>query len=164
MALATCPHCHAAIDDNALLCPECGQAQVPQLSKAQLRLINLGEERATVLPLALGCGAGLLAGVLLLLAVLLVKRDGFDFTDPVERRIPGALVLGPAMLGGMLALVACVLRGRWARSPYVGRPRRGSGPETRVCAACGAPLTDLAATECTPCALNNAERTLRNGP
>lgn len=150
MASVNCAHCNAVIDDNDLLCPDCGQAQVPQLSKAQLRMINMQEERSTVLPLLLGGGGGLVVGCLLVTAFLM-RADGYDFADPVQRRDPVALLLGPAVLGVMLALVICVLRGRWARSPYVGRARRGLTHETRVCATCGAPLTNVAAAECERC-------------
>jgi hypothetical protein len=62
MPTATCQNCAKEFDDELLCCPHCGEAQIPQLSKAQLRLEQMKASRGPLAAIYIGLALGLLAG------------------------------------------------------------------------------------------------------
>jgi hypothetical protein len=62
MATIACSQCGKEFDDGVLCCPHCGAAQIPQLSKAQLRLEQMKASHGPMAGIYLGMLLGLLAG------------------------------------------------------------------------------------------------------
>jgi hypothetical protein len=97
MAVITCPQCGKEFEDDVLLCPHCGTAQIPQLSKADLREQNLKASRGPFGFILAGTGVGLLIGALVLTVAAL--RDEATLAH-------GAGMLLAGMLGGAAGIVA----------------------------------------------------------
>jgi hypothetical protein len=62
MPSIACSRCQREFDDELLCCPHCGTAQIPQLSKAELRLLNIKESRGALGVIYGGMAAGALIG------------------------------------------------------------------------------------------------------
>ena len=105
MASSTCPQCGKEFDDEELLCPHCGAAQIPQLSKAELRVRNLQASRGPYAASLLGTAAGVLVGGVVLAVALARGQATLGHW--------AGLLLG-GMLGGAVGLVVhyYVLAGR----------------------------------------------------
>jgi hypothetical protein len=109
--------------EDELLCPNCGAAQIPQISKERLRA-ELGAARegpSRAWP-AVGCAAGLLVGILIAwLFSLWGPRDEGDWT----RSRTQAEIVFLLMVGGLIGgLIIRVLRtsGRRRRNQDDSRP------------------------------------------
>ncbi len=100
MALISCSQCGQPFEDDILCCPHCGTAQIPQLSKGELRMRALKASRGPFGAILAGTGLGLLlGGVILVVAVLQGK---FDIAKGVFY-VSGVLIGG--MLGGACGIV-----------------------------------------------------------
>src|SRR5262249_9029137 len=93
MALVKCSACEREFEDDVLCCPHCGTAQIPQLTKAELRQQNLRASRGPYGAILAGTGVGLLLGAILL-AVAVLQGD-FDINK-------GLMYAAGVVLGGML--------------------------------------------------------------
>src|SRR2546421_19683 len=62
MGVVVCPQCCKEFDDELLCCPHCGEAQIPQLSRAQLRLAQMQASRGPLAAIYIGLALGMLAG------------------------------------------------------------------------------------------------------
>jgi hypothetical protein len=62
MGVVVCHQCGKDFEDELLCCPHCGEAQIPQMSKAQLRLEQMKASRGPLAAIYIGLGLGLLAG------------------------------------------------------------------------------------------------------
>jgi hypothetical protein len=91
MAAIRCAQCGQEFEDDVLCCPHCGAAQIPQLSKAQLRVQNWNASRGPYGLILLGTGVGLLIGA----AVLTVAA----LRDEATIQHGAGMLLG-GMLGG----------------------------------------------------------------
>ena len=101
MALVKCSTCEKEFEDDVLCCPHCGTAQIPQLTKAELRQQNLQASRGPYGAILAGTGIGLLLGsVLLAVAVL---RGDLDINKGLM--YAAGVILG-GMLGGACGIVA----------------------------------------------------------
>jgi hypothetical protein len=96
MALIRCEQCGQEYEEDLFLCPHCGSAQIPQMSKADLRMENLKAARGPLGAILIGTAVGLLLGVIIL--VVAIYRD--------EAGLPhGAGMLLGGMLGGAVGLL-----------------------------------------------------------
>src|SRR5262249_56415292 len=93
MALITCATCGQQFEDDVLCCPHCGTAQIPQLSKAELRMRALKASRGPFGAILAGTGIGLLLGILILVVAIL--RGDFDIAK-------GVFYVSGVLIGGML--------------------------------------------------------------
>ncbi len=62
MTLIVCPQCNVEFEDDVLCCPHCGTAQIPQLSKAQLRLEQMKAAHGPLAAIYIGLALGFLVG------------------------------------------------------------------------------------------------------
>ncbi len=93
MTLIACSQCGQQFEDDVLCCPHCGTAQIPQLSKAQLRMRALKASRGPFGAILAGTGIGLLIGIIILVVAIL--RGEFDVTK-------GVFYVSGVVIGGML--------------------------------------------------------------
>src|SRR5262245_21762936 len=102
MALITCFNstCGKQFEDDVLCCPHCGTAQIPQLSKAELRMRALKASRGPFGAILAGTGIGLLLGIIILVVAIL--RGDFDIAKGVFY-VSGVLIGG--MLGGACGIL-----------------------------------------------------------
>jgi hypothetical protein len=105
MTLIACSQCGQQFEDDVLCCPHCGTAQIPQLSKAQLRMRALKASRGPFGAILAGTGIGLLIGIIIL--VIAILRGEFDIAKGVYY-VSGVLIGG--MLGGACGIVFHYLR------------------------------------------------------
>jgi hypothetical protein len=102
-----CPQCGRVTADEELLCPHCGVAQIPQVSKerlrAELRAAREGPSRAWP---AVGCAAGLLVGIVVAwLFSLWGPNDPGDWTrSRTQAEIVFLLMIG-GLIGGLIVRV-----------------------------------------------------------
>ena len=97
MAVITCPQCGKEFEDDVLLCPHCGTAQIPQLSNAELRVQTRKAARGPFGFMLAGTGLGLLIGAVVLAVAAL--RDEATLGH-------GVGLLAAGMLGGAAGIVA----------------------------------------------------------
>lgn len=98
MPTITCSQCGMEYEDDVLLCPHCGTAQIPQLSKAEVRMKAL---RASAGPYGVslaGTGIGLLFGAIVLTIAALRGANA----EALLQYAAGMLIAG--MLGGAAGL------------------------------------------------------------
>jgi hypothetical protein len=95
MGVIKCAHCGQDFDDQELLCPHCGTAQIPQMSKAELRMKMLRTSAGPYGVSLVGTGIGLLIGLIVLIIAIL--RDEATLQH-------GAGMLLGGMLGGAIGL------------------------------------------------------------
>jgi len=100
MAVITCSQCGQLFEDDILCCPHCGTAQIPQLSKGELRMRALKASRGPFGAILAGTGIGLLIGGLILVAAIV--QGNFDIAKGVFY-VSGVLIGG--MLGGAGGIV-----------------------------------------------------------
>ncbi len=62
MATIVCPECGKEFEDEILCCPHCGTAQIPQMSKAQLRVANMHARGGPMVACFLGGLVGMAVG------------------------------------------------------------------------------------------------------
>src|SRR5438067_12217171 len=62
MPTVTCQNCAKDFEDELLCCPHCGEAQIPQLSRAQLRLAQMKASQGPLAAIYIGLALGMLAG------------------------------------------------------------------------------------------------------
>jgi hypothetical protein len=105
MTLIACSQCGQQFEDDVLCCPHCGTAQIPQLSKAQLRMRALKASRGPFGAILAGTGIGLLIGSIFLVVAIL--RGDFDIAKGVYY-VSGVVIGG--MLGGACGIVFHYLR------------------------------------------------------
>jgi hypothetical protein len=105
MTLILCSQCGQQFEDDVLCCPHCGTAQIPQLSKAQLRMRALKASRGPFGAILAGTGIGLLIGGIILVVAIL--RGDFDIAKGVFY-VSGVVIGG--MLGGASGIVFHYLR------------------------------------------------------
>lgn len=96
MAVIRCGQCGESFEDDVLCCPACGTAQIPQLSKAQLRAANWQASRGPYGLILLGTGLGMLIGAIVLTVAILRGEATIAH---------GAGVLLGGMLGGAAGIV-----------------------------------------------------------
>src|SRR5689334_1759797 len=78
MGLVTCLHCGQEFEEGVLCCPHCGTAQIPQLSKAELRLEHMKESRGPLGAMYLGLALGLLLGVVVFVIAAVQGSAGME--------------------------------------------------------------------------------------
>jgi hypothetical protein len=103
MPLTTCGQCWQSFDDQELLCPYCGTAVIPQLSKAELRLETMKAREGPRNAILAGTGLGLVLGIGLL--VIAIFRG-----EATPAHGAGILLLG--MFGGACGMAVYYL---WLR-------------------------------------------------
>jgi uncharacterized ferredoxin-like protein len=103
MPLVACSQCGKEFEDDILNCPHCGTSQIPQLSKAELRLEHMKASRGPMAATYIGLGIGLLIGAAWF--VVAAVQDRASFADGVA-----ILVLG--MLGSTAGFLSSYLRQR----------------------------------------------------
>src|SRR5262249_7578150 len=125
MALVKCSTCEREFEDDVLCCPHCGTAQIPQLTKAELRQQNLRASRGPYGAILAGTGGGRLLGSGLL--VVGVLEGEFEINKGLM--YAAGVVLG-GMLGGACGIVVhqLLLRTEAKRGADRGRPSRTPGP------------------------------------
>lgn len=62
MPLIACNQCRKEFEDDVLCCPHCGAAQIPQFSKAELRILQRQEASGPLGATYLGMAIGLVIG------------------------------------------------------------------------------------------------------
>jgi hypothetical protein len=77
MTVIACSQCGKEFEDDVLCCPHCGAAQIPQLSKAQLRLEHMKASRGPLAATYIGMGLGLVAGGVYFTITALANRASF---------------------------------------------------------------------------------------
>jgi hypothetical protein len=77
MPLITCSQCGKDFEDEILCCPHCGAAQIPQLSKAELRLANMKASKGPLGAIYLGFAVGLLLGVAIFTIAAILGKGNF---------------------------------------------------------------------------------------
>lgn len=95
MGVIKCPHCGKDFDDEEFLCPHCGTAQIPQMSKAELRMKMLRTSAGPYGVSLVGTGIGLLIGLIVLIIAAVRGEATLQH---------GAAMLLGGMLGGALGL------------------------------------------------------------
>src|SRR5438874_12321678 len=100
MTLILCSQCGQQFEDDVLCCPHCGTAQIPQLSKGELRMRALKASRGPFGAILAGTGLGLLLGGIILVVAIL--QGAFDIAKGVFY-VSGVLMGG--MLGGACRIV-----------------------------------------------------------
>lgn len=96
MGVSKCTHCGQDFDDEELLCPHCGTAQIPQMSKGELRLKMLKTSAGPYGVSLAGTGIGLLIGLIVL--IVAAVRGEADIQH-------GAGMLLGGMIGGAVGLL-----------------------------------------------------------
>jgi hypothetical protein len=108
MASTFCQQCGKIIEDEGFLCPHCGTAVIPQYTGAQLRMLNQEEEAKLLAPTAMGCGLGLLVGLVFVILIIVLSAAPFDPADLSNRRLPG-IPLVTSVVGGAFGAMAAYL-------------------------------------------------------
>lgn len=96
MPAITCSHCGQDFDDEEFLCPHCGTAQIPQMSKGELRMKMLRTSAGPYGVSLAGTGIGLLIGLIVLIVAAIRGEATLQH---------GAGMLLGGILGGALGLV-----------------------------------------------------------
>jgi hypothetical protein len=97
MGLISCPQCNQEFEDDVLCCPHCGAAQIPQMTKAQLRLEQMKAARGPLAAIYLGMTVGLVLGAAVFTVALLQGVAGFEH---------GLGILMGGMLGSALGFLS----------------------------------------------------------
>src|SRR5262245_49192799 len=92
MALTACVQCGKEFEDDVLCCPHCGAAQIPQLSKAELRLAHVKAARGPLAAIYLGFAVGIVLGIVIVGIALASGTLNFG----IALSIPALGVLGSA--------------------------------------------------------------------
>lgn len=103
MSFIRCGQCGKDFEDEILNCPHCGTSQIPQLSKAELRLEHMKASRGPMAAMYIGLGIGLVLGAVWFVVAILQQRA--TFAD-------GVAILVSGMLGSTLGFLAAYLRMR----------------------------------------------------
>jgi predicted nucleic acid-binding Zn-ribbon protein len=101
MSLVICTNCGKDFEDDILNCPHCGTSQIPQLSKAELRLENMKASRGPMAATYIGLGIGLVLGAVWFTVAALQERA--TFAD-------GVAILVSGMLGSTVGFVTAYLK------------------------------------------------------
>ncbi len=96
MTTIACLQCGTEFEDELLCCPHCGEAQIPQLSKAQLRLEQMKASRGPLAAIYIGLALGLLGGGIYFVITLLNDTAGLG---------SGLAALMSGMVGSAAGLV-----------------------------------------------------------
>jgi hypothetical protein len=97
MPTTTCPACRQSYDDEELLCPHCGAAQIPQASK-----FDLSRQQAVYRQAPRGAKVGALCG---LLAGILLAVTAGPSLPPSGGMGEIALLVSPVAIGLVAGLV-----------------------------------------------------------
>jgi hypothetical protein len=113
MPNVTCQNCAKEFEDELLCCPHCGEAQIPQLSKAQLRLEQMKASQGPLAAIYTGLALGLLAGGIFF--VITVLNDTASLGTALA-----------ALMSGMVGSAAGLLFHRFVQDRRTRRQRRKS--------------------------------------
>ena len=96
MGVIACPQCAKEFEDDILCCPHCGAAQIPQLSKAQLRLEQMKAATGPLPWIYMGLTLGLVVGGVYFVITLLNETASLS---------SGLTVLVSGMIGSTAGLL-----------------------------------------------------------
>ena len=120
MAGVTCPQCNAEVDEQAILCPRCGAALIPQKTKAELGREALRAGSRPSLLVAFG-------GVLVLVAV-----GGATYLLMTSPAALGVVLLALAGLSAVALPVGAAIGYGVYRLRKRGRRRRAGDEELKM--------------------------------
>jgi hypothetical protein len=78
MPLIACSQCGVEFEDEILCCPHCGAAQIPQLSKAELRVARMKASQGPMATIYLGMVMGLAIGAIIFTIAALMGAASFQ--------------------------------------------------------------------------------------